>query len=524
MRSLWLCVVFLINFVVVPFSFAKTPIDSLVVAMELDEIMTLDPAEAFEVTSSDYIYNTYDQLLNVDSQNPLILKGQIAEKWDISPDGKTYTFHIKKGLKFASGNPITAQDVIFSLRRLISLNKSPAGYFNKFGWTPDTVQTMVRAEGEDKVILETDRVYAPNLLLYCLTTPAGSIVDHKVVASHEKNGDFGHEWLKTHGAESGPFVLKKWVPKEILILERNPFYREAFVNKVQKVIFRHIAKPENQQLLLQKGDIDVARNLTLPHAQSVKDAKIQKVLTADTVYMQMNQKNPYLSKPEVRQALRYLIDYQGLQDQIGRGEFLIHQSFLPKGFPYALEDQPYTLNVEKAKELLKQAGLEKGFTLTLDVFASRAEMAQALQSTFAKAGIELKILMGDQKQILTKIRERRHDLAISQWSPDYFDPHMNAETFARNPDNSDQASEKTVAWRSSWNIPELTKKAESAALETEPAKRQKIYEDLQRLLREDSPFINMFQKVRILTMRPNVDGLVVVMPLNRVLYKDVVKK
>jgi len=107
-------------------------------------------------------------------------------------------------------------------------------------------------------------------------------------------------------------------------------------------------------------------------------------------------------------------------------------------------------------------------------------ITEAYQQTLKQAGIELEILPGDGKQTLTKYRARTHDMYIGQWGADYWDPHTNADTFARNPDNSDSAKTKPLAWRNAWDVPELTEKTKAALLERDNDKRAAMYKELQQ--------------------------------------------
>jgi peptide/nickel transport system substrate-binding protein len=224
----------------------------------------------------------------------------------------------------------------------------------------------------------------------------------------------------------------------------------------------------------------------------------------------LNQKNRYLSIPQVRQALKYLVDYQSIGATIVDGQATIHQSFLPAGFLGALDDTPFTYDVTKAKALLQEAGLEKGFKIAMDVRNTEPEtsIALAIQSSLAKADIELEIVQGESKQTLTKYRARMHDVFIGRWGPDYMDPHTNADTFARNPDNSDEGKSKTLAWRNAWDIPQLTAMTDAAVLESDSNKRVQIYQELQRIHQATSPFVIMFQEIEVAGMRKNVNGFI----------------
>jgi len=242
-------------------------------------------------------------------------------------------------------------------------------------------------------------------------------------------------------------------------------------------------------------------------------------------YLGLNQKNEYLAKPEVRQALKYLVDYAAIADTIMKDQVIVHQAFLPLGFLGVLEDNPFALNVEKAKELLAEAGLPDGFTVTMDTRNTPdiTGIAQAIQQTFAQAGITLELIPGDGQQTLTKYRARNHDIYIGRWGPDYQDPHTNADTFARNPDNSDDAASKPLAWRNAWDIPEMTLVADSAILERDADARAEIYLDLQREHQQVSPFVIMFQQIEVIGRRANVEGFIVGPSFNDNSFRKVTK-
>src|SRR5581483_2859168 len=196
----------------------------------------------------------------------------------------------------------------------------------------------------------------------------------------------------------------------------------------------------------------------------------------------LNQKNQYLKRPEVREALKYLVDYDAIEKNIVLGRFAVHQAFLPKGFLGAIGDKPYKFDLAKAKALLAKAGLTDGFTVTMDVrnISPYTDIAQAVQATWALAGVKLTLIPGDGKQTLTKYRARNHDIYIGQWGADYQDPHSNAQAFAMNPDNGDNAKQKTLAWRNAWDIPDMTKAVEAASREKDTGKRKSVYETIQR--------------------------------------------
>ena len=281
--------------------------------------------------------------------------------------------------------------------------------------------------------------------------------------------------------------------------------------KLKRVIIRHVPEAAAQRLLLEKGDIDIARNLTPDQIKGVagnKDIVVEFAPKATIYYMGLNQKNPHLAKPEVRQAIRWLIDYQGMADSFLKGQMKVHQAFWPSGFDSSLDDTPFHLDVAKAKELLAKAGEADGFDIEIDASNTSpfSDMAQNIQSTLAQAGIRAKIVPGESKQVITKYRARNHQIVLLYWAPDYLDPHSNADSFARNPDNSDNAKSKPLAWRNAWENPELTKAADAAVRERDPDKRRQMYIDIQAKEQADGAIVCMFQETEPMARRANVAG------------------
>ena len=490
---------------------AATPKDTLVVVWAFDDTITMDPAESFEISAGEFMGNSYDRLLRYDVNDPSKLLPDLAKSWTASPDGKTFTFELREGAKFASGNPVTAEDVAFSLQRAVILDKTPAFILTQFGLTKDNVKDKVKATGPLTVTLETDKAYAPSFVLNCMTANVAAILDKKLVMSKEQNGDLGYAWLKTNYAGSGPLKIREWRANEILAMERNDnYYGEK--SKLARVIYRHVKEAATQRLLLEKGDADIARNLTpqdLDALKSNKDIKETGTPKGTVYYISLNQKNPNLAKPEVREAMKWLVDYDAIGDTLIKNIGIVHQNFLPVGLLGASTEKPFKLDVDKAKGLLAKAGLPNGFKVTMDVRTVQPVqgIAEAVQQTAKRAGIDIEIIPGDGKQTLTKYRARTHDMYIGQWGADYWDPHTNADTFARNPDNSDDAKSKPLAWRNAWAIPELTKKADAAALERDTEKRKGMYTEMQAEFRQTSPFVLIYQMNEVAAYRANVENL-----------------
>jgi peptide/nickel transport system substrate-binding protein len=501
-------------------AFATTPADTLVLAWAFDDIITLDPAESFEISTGEVLGNTYNTLVALNLADTSEVQPSIAASWTVSDDALTYTFTLKDGLVFASGNPITAEDVAFSIERVIKLDKGPAFILSQFGLTGENVTERAKALDAKTFQFTVDKAYAPSFVLNCLTATAAMVVDKTTVLEHAEavtpsaeypyDTDFGNGWLKTHYAGSGAFILRDWRANEVIVLERNDKYFGEKA-KLARVLYRQLKESAGQRLALEAGDIDVARNLEPGDLTAVegKDGIGVEAAPKGTVYyFSLNQKNPNLAKPDVREAIKYLVDYDAIGATLIKGIGTIHQTYLPAGMFGAIDDKPYRLDVAKAKDLLAKAGLPDGFTVTMDVRTVEpvTSIAQNVQQTLAQAGIKLEIIPGDGKQVLTKYRARNHDIYIGQWGTDYWDPNSNAETFSSNPDNGDDAKSKTLAWRNAWDIPEMTKETADALLERDAAKRGATYEDLQRKVLAESPFVILYQQTEVAAYRTTLKG------------------
>jgi peptide/nickel transport system substrate-binding protein len=499
-----------------PAALAATPKDTLVMAFAIDEIISLDPADIYEFSTSEYMANTYDRLVMINPEKTSELKFSAAESYSVSDDGKTFTFKIRPGIKFHSGNDLTADDVAFSMIRYVKINGNPAFIMNQFGLTKDNVQDKIKVVDPMTVSIELDAAYAPSFFLNCLSYTS-VVIDKKLAMEHEKDGDMGNGWLKTNEAGSGPFKLKAFKPNDSLVLDTNADYWDG-VPKIKHVLIKNVTESATQQLLLQKGDIDIARNLLGDQLKAISTDKGVKFVSSPKAtlwYMGLNTKNEYLGNKDVRQAMKYLVDYDGLAKTQFNGTGIKHQTFLPDGQLGADNETPFKLDVAKAKELLAKAGYPKGFDVTMNV-ANKSEfraLAASVQNSMAKAGVNLIIQLADNKTTLTKYRASQHDIYLGQWGSDYQDPHSNADGYLNAP----------LAKRNQWQSPEREAAVKAARDEKDSAKRAQMYMDLQKMALDESPYVIMFQQVETAAVRSNVNGFIIGPTFDLNLYKFVVK-
>lgn len=489
-----------------------TPRSIAVLGKGIDGIINgFDPAEAYD-QSADVLPNLYRTLMMYDPSKPGLLTGDLAENVDIAPNGLEFRFTIRKGLKFGSGAPVTAQDIAFSIQRAVKMNKAPSFMLSQLGLTAANVDTALRAQPDNTVTLVLPEVRASGLVLATLSTTVTGVVEQKVVMQQNVNGDLGNAWLRRHSAGSGPFRLVDWQPAAHIILEANA--NVAQPAKMRRLAIRHMAEPATELLQLRRGDLDVARTLGSDELRAIASDPSLTTIGTDSlslIYVQMNMAIPMFRKREVLQAVKWAIDYDAIASHVTPGLWTSWQSFLPKGTPGALTAKPFRKDVAKARALLKAAGYANGFTVTLDHPNNwpYTDIAQALQANLADVGIRLELLAGDYGQVIAKRRARQHQMQIGKFGADHVDMSSFATYFLPNEDDSDQSKVKNAAWNNHFVDAKLTTAAMAGSRERDSGKRVAMYEQMQRDFLEVSPFAFILQRRDVAVVRKGVTGLAI---------------
>src|SRR5512138_159059 len=233
--------------------------NTLTIDSNIDDLITLDPAVVYEYSGILISHNVYQTLVTFVGSDLQTIKPGLADTWDTQDAGDHWelTFKLHPGNKFASGNPITADDVVYSFNRVLTINGSPAFLFTDVaGLTADSV----KATDPETVQINLPKTASPGAFLAILTNTVAGVVDSKVVKENE-GSDNGATWLLDHSAGSGAYVLDHWTKDVEVLLTANPNYGG---NKpaLSSVLISHVVDSTNQLTMLQKGDADIAMNLT----------------------------------------------------------------------------------------------------------------------------------------------------------------------------------------------------------------------------------------------------------------------
>lgn len=478
--------------------------DTLIIGLE-EKTTFLDPAKVHEIVSAEIVNRVYERLVTFEEGNYTQPVPELAESWELSEDGKIWTFHLRQRVTFSSGNPVNAEAVVFSLRRVLRLAGNGAWILTQFELTEGAITQI--DDHTVQIILKEQ--YAPGLFLSCLATVYVSIVDHQIVMEYEVDGDMGSTWLETHSAGSGQYVLAERTPQEQIVLQANPrSWKGQPVFKT--VILKHVPEPLSQMALLEQGEIDVAYNLQSAQFKRLKanpDIRIARGPLFHIRLLGMNLAYEPFKKPEVRDAVRYAIDYDGIIEQIFGGAAIKIQTIIPKGIPGYNPAAPYTRDLEKAKQLLSTGGYPDGFDVELLCFDSSPwlDVATKLKTDLAGIGINVQLNPLPASEAIKKVIARQFQMMHGNWNLDYADPSGMAVVFAHSDSAGDDATIKLWAWWHNYVNLETSKLTEEGMRELDQQKRAEIYQKITNIILDDGPYAVLFSLLKQYAYRAEVE-------------------
>jgi peptide/nickel transport system substrate-binding protein len=479
--------------------------DVLVIGMATSDLITLDPAKAFEFAGTGVNAQTYDRLLDFAPGKYDVPRPSLAKSWSVSADGKTWTFRLRDDAKFHSGNAVTADDVVYSFARVVTLKETPSFILTQFGITPGSL----KAVDSHTVQIALDKKYASGIFLACMASGVAGIVDSKVVQSHAKKtdrhpqGDMGLTWLTTNSAGSGSFKLRQWAKNDRVVLDAN---MDHWGNKpkLKRVVLKEINEATSRRLQVEKGDIDIAWELFPDQVNALTNninLHIDRFPATTIYYVGMNVSKGPLSNQKVRQAIRYAVDYDGIIDHVMGGAAKAINTFIPEGFAGYNGQIHFKQDIAKAKALMAEAGYANGFETSIDTGdqTPNPELSQVLQASLAKIGITMSINKLVSSQLWPRYRTQKHDLIMARWGPDYHDPHTNAQPFADH-------TVKQLAWRNAYYNDTTAGLIDQASREMDQDKRMALYNKVNDVIQQDGPYIFLFQPLNQYGVRNNVEG------------------
>ena len=481
--------------------------DTLIYAKDLTDILTLDPAVAYEFSGIQAEASIYETLVSFVPGQPGV-KPLLAESWESKVDGdmNVITFKLNPNAKFASGNPVTAEDVVFSWSRALDLDKSPAFLLK------DIIQ--LKKENMAAVDATTFEVKLPKevgtgvFLSVIVFTVAGVV--EKAVVEANMGEDMGSTWLNDNSAGSGPFVLNKWDRDVAVVLDANPNYWGTPA-KVKRVIMQNIVELGNLQAAIETGDADIVQGIGPEQTAALEgnpDIALSSYNNTQLVYLGMNAQVPPFDNADVREAVRYAINYDEIMTLLGGNGALV-QEVIPSGFLGHTGTTPFSQDLDKAKELLAKAGVAEGTEFTALVGTglasgglTSADLAAKVQSDLAKVGLTMNIKQLQVSELLNIYRSENaadKQMVFILWGPDFADPDGNVSPFTN-------YALKSIAWRNGWDNPEIAELGKQAAAAPTDEERIALYAQLTERVQHEGPYVVLYQPKETFAARSNIEG------------------
>jgi peptide/nickel transport system substrate-binding protein len=476
---------------------------TLVVASGADAV-TLDPQVSFDGQSPLLWRAVYENLVKYDGDT-LDIVPNLAESYEISDDGLTYTFKIRPGISFTDGAPLDAAAVKLSIERQIGVEQGIGYVFSNMESleTPDDMTVvMTLSAPSDGVLSAFAGMYAPY------------IISPKAITENEQDGDWAQGWLRDNMVGTGPYVLDSYTQSQQAVFSRNPdYWGGGDGDHFEQIIVSYVKEPASERLLLEQGEIDVAMFLpddAVEEMDGTPGIVVTDVPSWNLYYLVLPCHEGPTADKKVRQALSYGFDYETWVTDVMRGKAQQARGPIPSNFIGFNPDTPqYTYDPDKARALLAEAGYpDGGFTIPYTYetgYFWKRPLGELFQANMADLGITVDIqeLSPSAWYELLSNPETAHHAWGLVWWPTLSTPYdFLFSVFATGAQGN-----AAYNW-GYYSNPEFDALIDEAAAEPDEAKRMELYAKAQDIIVDDAPALFVYEKKYRLPMRDTVEGFV----------------
>ena len=483
----------------------------------------LDPAKSYDTTSITFTRLLYRGLVEYDEQ--MLLKPEVAQSYNLSPDGKTYTFLIRPDVKFTDGSPVTADDFRFAIERV--LNPATAsdgqGFFSDIVGAKKWIEVIKK---DPKTSSHPVGIEAPDArtLIFRLNKPDATFLNYlalpfgyAVSRAHVAQLDKRKLSLSENPLGCGPFIMKEWVHDGWLTLVKNPNYFRPELPKCERIEVQFGVSQALQDMLYEQGSLDVLTisdafapdflrlTKTAPWREQVESAPMM-----DIRYMAMNNEVKPFDNVKVRQAVNYAINRERIASYL-TGRVTLANGPLPPGMPgYNPDLKGYPYNLDKARALLKEAGYKDNPKAPIPLLYSTNEQwygkaAQSIQEDLNKVGmtVSIKPLRYGDLKVKAGIRgPNGSKLALMGWLMDFPDPANFMDPLF----NTKSISPNASLNRSFYSKPRIDQLLDKGLTMAPGPDRLKVYGEAERIVVNDAPIVFLHHSQRYLIHQPWVKG------------------
>jgi oligopeptide transport system substrate-binding protein len=472
----------------------------------------LDPHMATETTYYTVLSALLEGLVAEDPVDLHPVPG-VAESWDESPDGLTYTFYLRADARWSNGDRVTAQDFIASWRRMLtpSLGATNAGQlyviqgaeaFNKGDSDFSQVGLRARDARTLTVILEHPAPW----FLSLLSGPAWLPVPVATLTKYGGLAQRGTPWATPeHWVGNGPFVLKSWHRGQEIVVARSPSYWDEGRVRLSEIHFHVFDSIDAEERAFRSGQLHVTEALPPDKIDGYRrdsPALLRIDPLLGTYFLRLNTRRPGLNDRRVREALGLALDREAIAGRILRGGQEPAFSFTPAGMGGYSPASAQRRNLDEARRLLALAGREGGaglpeFELLYNTSENNKAIAEAVQEMWRRdLGVRVRLVNEDLKSTEEARSTGSYDILRSSWIADYADPAAFLEIM-----RGDSANNFT-----GWSNPDFDNLLFTAARTPELAARNALYGKAEQLLMGDAPILPLYHYTHVFLIRPSVHG------------------
>ena len=468
------------------------------------DAVRLDPADVTDGESVKVLTNVFEGLVRFKAGSTEV-EPALATQWRVSDGGKVWEFKLREGVKFHDGTDFTADDVVFTFERQMD-KEHPyhKGDFAYWGYMYSMVESVEKIN-DYQVKITLSKPYAP--FIYNLASFPSFIV------SEEAMKDMGVDEFRVHPVGTGPFKFDNWEhDSQISLLAFEDHWEER--PYLDKVVFRVVPENTTRVMGLKGDDLDLIDNFGPQNVGTIKDSSNIKLMAQpgmNVSYMAMNFTKEPLNNKKVRQAISWAIDKQSIIEGAYNGVASSAKNPMPPtlwGYNDRVEDYGY--NLEKAKQLLEEAGYAEGFSIDLwypnnprPYMPEGKKVAQSIQSNLSDIGIEVELVTYDWGTYLDRTENAEHDMALLGWIGDNGDPD-NFLYVLLDKDNATMGSAGNIAFYKSEVLHKILIQAqESTAGKPE---RSGMYKAAQHVIHDDAPWVPIAHMNKFMGAANNVMG------------------
>jgi peptide/nickel transport system substrate-binding protein len=449
------------------------PGGKLAMSLADDDVKSFDPIAVTDNMSIWTQLLIYDQLIRVGPDGKSLEPG-LADKWDVSPDNLTYTFHLRDA-QFHDGSPVTADDVVYSMNRAVNEKGS------QWAFIFSAVDKM-EATDPKTVTMHLKEPWAPfeaDLGLF-----AASVIPKKL---HEAQGDA--LWQKPVG--SGPFVFDSWTKGAEVVLKKNPHYWVEGQPYLDELHFPVLTDSNARMLQFQGGDLDIATDAPFSQLDALKanpDVVVLQDAVARIDYVGINNTKAPFNDKKLRQAMNYAVNKDAIIQNVLFGAGTMANTYLPKMYGHDDSIAGYPYDLDKATALVAESAGKDGFSAELLISAGDpvgAQVGQLIAADLAQIGGKITITQVDPATNTDRVHGMKYDMSPTYYTTDIIDPDE-LTTFAVQSDGGTQA-----VW-TGYKNEEVDKLVRQAQGELDKDKRLGIYKQIQQLVSDDAHILYLY--------------------------------